>query len=91
MQIFSGRIKQNFKRQALESAHEGWGVSCIVGVANKGAEICFEPAQLLSGRRWVGSFYGGWKSRDSLPKLVDDYMKGIFGFGLSTKFSNKYF
>lgn len=64
-------------RQALESAHEGWGVSCIVGVANKGAEICFEPAQLLSGRRWVGSFYGGWKSRDSLPKLVDDYMKGI--------------
>ncbi|VDM67245.1 unnamed protein product [Strongylus vulgaris] len=61
-------------RQALEAAHKGWGVSCIIGVAGAGQEISTRPFQLVTGRTWKGSAFGGWKSVDSVPKLVDDYM-----------------
>jgi len=61
-------------RAALESCHKGWGVSTIMGVAASGQEISTRPFQLVTGRVWKGSAFGGWKSRDSVPKLVDDYM-----------------
>jgi len=63
-------------RAALESCHKGWGESIIMGVAAAGQEISTRPFQLVTGRVWKGSAFGGWKSRDSVPKLVDDYMKG---------------
>ncbi|KAK4475965.1 hypothetical protein MN116_001202 [Schistosoma mekongi] len=63
-------------RQALESCHKGWGVSVIIGVAEAGAEISTRPFQLVTGRTWKGCAFGGWKSRDSVPKLVKDYLSG---------------
>jgi len=63
-------------RAALESCHKGWGESIIIGVAAAGQEISTRPFQLVTGRVWRGSAFGGWKSRDSVPKLVDEYMKG---------------
>jgi S-(hydroxymethyl)glutathione dehydrogenase/alcohol dehydrogenase len=63
-------------RQALESAHKGWGVSCIIGVAGSGQEISTRPFQLVTGRTWKGTAFGGYKSRDGVPKLVDDYLNG---------------
>ncbi|ESO89065.1 hypothetical protein LOTGIDRAFT_228995 [Lottia gigantea] len=62
-------------RAALESCHKGWGVSTIIGVAGAGQEISTKPFQLVTGRVWKGSAFGGWKSRDSVPKLVDEYMR----------------
>ncbi|RZB39774.1 formaldehyde dehydrogenase [Asbolus verrucosus] len=62
-------------RAALESCHKGWGVSTIVGVAGAGQEISTRPFQLVTGRVWKGTAFGGWKSRDSVPKLVDEYCK----------------
>lgn len=64
----------NTMRAALEAAHKGWGVSVIVGVAAAGQEISTRPFQLVTGRTWKGTAFGGWKSRDSVPKLVDEYM-----------------
>ncbi|XP_014215850.1 alcohol dehydrogenase class-3 [Copidosoma floridanum] len=61
-------------RAALESCHKGWGTSVIVGVAAAGQEISTRPFQLVTGRVWKGTAFGGWKSKDSVPKLVDDYM-----------------
>ncbi|XP_052825423.1 alcohol dehydrogenase class-3 [Octopus bimaculoides] len=61
-------------RAALESCHKGWGTSVIVGVAAAGEEISTRPFQLVTGRVWKGTAFGGFKSRDSVPKLVDDYM-----------------
>ncbi|PRD25292.1 UNVERIFIED_CONTAM: Alcohol dehydrogenase class-3 [Trichonephila clavipes] len=61
---------------ALESCHKGWGQSVIIGVAGSGQEISTRPFQLVTGRVWKGSAFGGWKSRDSVPKLVDQYMNG---------------
>uniref|UniRef100_A0A0A9Z321 S-(hydroxymethyl)glutathione dehydrogenase n=1 Tax=Lygus hesperus TaxID=30085 RepID=A0A0A9Z321_LYGHE len=61
-------------RAALESCHKGWGVSVIVGVAAAGQEISTRPFQLVTGRTWKGTAFGGWKSRDSVPKLVDEYL-----------------
>ncbi|GFT50463.1 alcohol dehydrogenase class-3 [Nephila pilipes] len=61
-------------RAALESCHKGWGESVIIGVAGSGQEISTRPFQLVTGRVWKGSAFGGWKSRDSVPKLVDQYM-----------------
>lgn len=58
-------------RVALESCHKGWGVSVIIGVAAAGQEISTKPFQLVTGRTWKGSAFGGWKSRDSVPKLVE--------------------
>jgi len=63
-------------RAALESCHKGWGTSVIIGVAASGQEISTRPFQLVTGRVWKGSAFGGWKSRDSVPKLVDLYVKG---------------
>ncbi|XP_046420474.1 alcohol dehydrogenase class-3 [Neodiprion fabricii] len=60
-------------RAALESCHKGWGTSVIVGVAGAGQEISTRPFQLVTGRVWKGTAFGGWKSRDSVPKLVKDY------------------
>jgi len=61
-------------RAALESCHKGWGVSTIIGVAGSGQEISTRPFQLVTGRVWKGTAFGGWKSRDSVPKLVDEYL-----------------
>ncbi|KAK2192268.1 hypothetical protein NP493_35g02012 [Ridgeia piscesae] len=63
-------------RAALEACHKGWGVSVIIGVAAAGQEISTRPFQLVTGRVWKGTAFGGWKSRDSVPKLVADYMAG---------------
>jgi len=63
-------------RAALESCHKGWGVSVIAGVAAAGQEIATRPFQLVTGRVWKGTAFGGWKSRDSVPKLVEDYKQG---------------
>lgn len=63
-------------RQALEACHKGWGESIIIGVAASGQEISTRPFQLVTGRVWRGTAFGGWKSRDSVPKLVEDYLNG---------------
>jgi S-(hydroxymethyl)glutathione dehydrogenase/alcohol dehydrogenase len=64
------------QRAALESCHKGWGTSVIIGVAGAGQEISTRPFQLVTGRVWKGSAFGGWKSRDSVPKLVESYLSG---------------
>jgi S-(hydroxymethyl)glutathione dehydrogenase/alcohol dehydrogenase len=61
-------------RAALECCHKGWGQSCIIGVAASGVEIATRPFQLVTGRRWAGSAFGGFKSRDGVPALVDKYL-----------------
>ena len=63
-------------RAALECCHKGWGRSCIIGVAEAGAEISTRPFQLVTGRSWEGSAFGGTKGRTQLPEYVDLYMKG---------------
>ncbi len=63
-------------RQALECAHKGWGISTIIGVAPAGAEISTRPFQLVTGRRWQGSAFGGARGRTDVPKIVDWYMQG---------------
>ncbi len=63
-------------RQALECAHKGWGVSTIIGVAPAGAEISTRPFQLVTGRRWQGSAFGGARGRTDVPRIVDWYMQG---------------
>jgi len=66
----------NVMRSALESAHRGWGVSCVIGVAASGHEISTRPFQLVTGRVWKGSAFGGFKSRTDVPKLVERMLKG---------------
>ena len=61
-------------RQALECCHKGWGVSVIIGVAGAGEEISTRPFQLVTGRVWKGTAFGGAKSRTDVPKIVDWYM-----------------
>jgi S-(hydroxymethyl)glutathione dehydrogenase/alcohol dehydrogenase len=63
-------------RQALECCHKGWGKSTIIGVAPAGAEIATRPFQLVTGRVWQGSAFGGAKGRTDVPKIVDWYMDG---------------
>ena len=63
-------------RQALECAHKGWGVSVIIGVAPAGAEISTRPFQLVTGRVWRGTAFGGVRGRTDVPKIVDWYMEG---------------
>ena len=63
-------------RQALECAHRGWGVSTIIGVASAGQEISTRPFQLVTGRRWIGSAFGGARGRTDVPRIVDWYMDG---------------
>ncbi|WP_027835773.1 S-(hydroxymethyl)glutathione dehydrogenase/class III alcohol dehydrogenase [Maritalea myrionectae] len=66
----------NLMRQALESAHKGWGESIIIGVAPAGAEISTRPFQLVTGRTWKGTAFGGARGRTDVPKIVDWYMQG---------------
>ncbi len=66
----------NVMRQALECCHKGWGVSVIIGVAAAGQEISTRPFQLVTGRTWKGTAFGGAKSRRDVPKIVDWYMDG---------------
>jgi len=63
-------------RQALECCHRGWGVSVIIGVAGAGQEISTRPFQLVTGRIWKGSAFGGARGRTDVPKIVDWYMEG---------------
>ncbi|MDW3096459.1 MAG: S-(hydroxymethyl)glutathione dehydrogenase/class III alcohol dehydrogenase [Alphaproteobacteria bacterium] len=63
-------------RVALESAHKGWGQSIIIGVAPAGAEISTRPFQLVTGRHWRGSAFGGARGRSDVPQIVDWYMDG---------------
>jgi S-(hydroxymethyl)glutathione dehydrogenase / alcohol dehydrogenase len=63
-------------RQALECCHKGWGKSIIIGVADAGAEISTRPFQLVTGRQWLGSAFGGARGRTDVPKMVDWYMEG---------------
>ncbi len=63
-------------RAALECCHKGWGVSVIIGVAPAGAEIATRPFQLVTGRVWKGTAFGGAKGRTDVPKIVDWYMDG---------------
>lgn len=63
-------------REALESAHRGCGVSCVIGVAEAGKEIATRSFQLVTGRRWIGTAFGGWKSLDDVPKLVNKAVLG---------------
>jgi S-(hydroxymethyl)glutathione dehydrogenase / alcohol dehydrogenase len=62
-------------RQALECCHKGWGVSTIIGVAPAGAEIATRPFQLVTGRRWQGTAFGGARGRTDVPRIVDWYME----------------
>ena len=66
----------NLMRAALECCHKGWGESVIVGVAGAGQEICTRPFQLVTGRVWRGTAFGGTKGRSQLPGMVDQYMSG---------------
>jgi S-(hydroxymethyl)glutathione dehydrogenase/alcohol dehydrogenase len=63
-------------RQALEACHRGWGTSIVIGVAEAGKEISTRPFQLVTGRNWRGSAFGGAKGRTDVPKIVDWYMSG---------------
>jgi S-(hydroxymethyl)glutathione dehydrogenase/alcohol dehydrogenase len=68
----------NVMRSALECCHKGWGESVIIGVAGAGQEITTRPFQLVTGRVWRGTAFGGVKGRSQLPEYVDRYMKGEF-------------
>ena len=69
-----GNVK--LMRQALECTHKGWGQSFIIGVAAAGEEISTRPFQLVTGREWKGSAFGGARGRTDVPKIVDWYMEG---------------
>ena len=66
----------NVMRMALECAHKGWGESIIIGVAGAGQEISTRPFQLVTGRSWRGTAFGGARGRTDVPKIVDWYMDG---------------
>ena len=66
----------NVMRQALECTHRGWGESIIVGVAGAGKEISTRPFQLVTGRVWKGTAFGGVRGRTQVPQIVDWYMEG---------------
>ena len=70
----TGNVK--VMRQALECSHRGWGVSVVIGVAPSGAEISTRPFQLVTGRTWKGTAFGGARGRTDVPKIVDWYMEG---------------
>ncbi len=70
----TGNVK--VMRAALECAHRGWGVSVVIGVAPAGAEISTRPFQLVTGRVWKGTAFGGARGRTDVPKIVDWYMDG---------------
>ncbi len=66
----------NVMRQALECCHRGWGTSIIIGVAGAGQEISTRPFQLVTGRTWKGTAFGGARGRTDVPRIVDWYMDG---------------
>src|SRR6056297_2070325 len=66
----------NVMRQALECCHKGWGTSVVIGVAGGGQEISTRPFQLVTGRSWRGSAFGGVRGRTELPQMVEQSMKG---------------
>lgn len=68
----------NVMRSALECCHKGWGESVIIGVAGAGQEIATRPFQLVTGRVWRGSAFGGVKGRSELPQIVEQYLAGEF-------------
>jgi S-(hydroxymethyl)glutathione dehydrogenase/alcohol dehydrogenase len=70
----TGNVK--VMRQALECAHRGWGESIVIGVAGAGQEIATRPFQLVTGRTWKGTAFGGARGRTDVPKIVDWYMDG---------------
>jgi S-(hydroxymethyl)glutathione dehydrogenase/alcohol dehydrogenase len=70
----TGNVK--VMRAALECAHRGWGESCVIGVAASGHEISTRPFQLVTGRIWKGTAFGGWKSRTSVPMLAQRCLTG---------------
>jgi S-(hydroxymethyl)glutathione dehydrogenase/alcohol dehydrogenase len=70
----TGNVK--VMRQALEASHRGWGKSVIIGVAGAGQEISTRPFQLVTGRQWMGTAFGGARGRTDVPKIVDWYMQG---------------
>ncbi|RJG45409.1 S-(hydroxymethyl)glutathione dehydrogenase/class III alcohol dehydrogenase [Mesorhizobium sp. DCY119] len=70
----TGNVK--VMRQALEAAHRGWGESIVIGVAGAGQEISTRPFQLVTGRTWKGTAFGGARGRTDVPKIVDWYMEG---------------
>ena len=70
----TGNVK--VMRQALEASHRGWGQSVIIGVAGAGQEISTRPFQLVTGRKWMGTAFGGARGRTDVPKIVDWYMSG---------------
>ena len=63
-------------RTALEACHRGWGTSIIIGVAEAGKEIATRPFQLVTGRKWLGTAFGGVKGRSQLPGMVEEAMAG---------------
>ena len=63
-------------RTALEAAHRGWGVMTIIGVAAAGKEIATRPFQFITGRKCMGTAFGGWKTRDAVPMLIERTLKG---------------
>ena len=70
----TGNVK--VMRQALEASHRGWGKSVVIGVAGAGQEIATRPFQLVTGRTWMGTAFGGARGRTDVPKIVDWYMDG---------------
>ena len=66
----------NIMREALEASHRGWGESCVIGVAEAGKEISTRSFQLVTGRKWLGTAFGGWKSTLDVPKLVNKATTG---------------
>jgi S-(hydroxymethyl)glutathione dehydrogenase/alcohol dehydrogenase len=70
----TGNVK--VMRQALEASHRGWGKSVIIGVAGAGQEIAARPFQLVTGRTWMGTAFGGARGRTDVPRIVDWYMDG---------------
>ena len=70
----TGNVK--VMRQALEASHRGWGKSVIIGVAGAGQEIAARPFQLVTGRTWMGTAFGGARGRTDVPKIVEWYMAG---------------
>lgn len=84
VQLTSGGVDYSFEcignvnvmRQALECTHKGWGQSCIIGVAGAGQEIATRPFQLVTGRSWHGTAFGGARGRTDVPRIVDWYMEG---------------
>ncbi|HUP97229.1 MAG TPA: S-(hydroxymethyl)glutathione dehydrogenase/class III alcohol dehydrogenase [Usitatibacter sp.] len=84
VQLTDGGVDYSFEcvgntglmRQALECCHKGWGVSIIIGVAGAGQEIATRPFQLVTGRVWKGTAFGGARGRTDVPRIVDWYMEG---------------